>query len=635
MAIGSLIPVKNLATSGNQVLTGPNGSITDATGNVWTITSSGMVDENGTAAGYSANVAELAYVNGTIWQENSGHLWWSWTASGWSTGAGTSTSPLPAATVPAPTPSPNNTAITGPNGSIIDAKGNSWTITSGGVVDENGTAAGYTANVAELAYVNGTVWQENSGHLWWSWTGSGWSTGAGTPTSPLPAAPAPSNIIGSGSDTIVLTLSEDADGPVGAAGRDAEFTLNVDGQQIGGLQTVTAVHSASQTETFTFKGNFAPGQHKIAVTFANNSMTGGDKASFNDGGDRNLYVNSVSYNNTTASSTVTGIYKSDVFANDQAVYSVTDTTSVPANAASTPTTTPPSVSFGTGADTLSLAVCEDPYAGNAQFTVLVDGKQVGGTLTASAIEWEGQSQTFNLRGSWGNGPHTVAVTYLNDAAGAINSAGEYDPVDRNLFITSVSYDGTAVSNTVSGLWNDGSVNFSVPATKAPIGTSTSSPSTADTIHVTAGGATQTATLNGTALDGDTFSLTQSGIIQAVLGSTATSVSFAGSSEVDLTGGSGRATVTATSGQNVFTAGSGTIDLTGGVGADTYVFHAGSGAMTVEDFNVGKGDVLVVDSSLKGSMQQGSDGAGGMLLSFANNAAIDLRNTVSAPAVRWN
>ena len=183
-------------------------------------------------------------------------------------------------------------------------------------------------------------------------------------------------------------MSEDADGPVGAAGRDAEFTLNVDGQQIGGLQTVTASHAAGQTQTFTFQGNFAPGQHTIAITFANNSMTAGDKAAFNDGGDRNLYVNSVNYDGagvarrSPGSTSHRSSHRSTPWREPgNAVYTVTDTTAVPANAPSTPSTTPAAVSVGTGADTLTLAMSEDPYQGDAQFTVSVDGKQVGGTLT--------------------------------------------------------------------------------------------------------------------------------------------------------------------------------------------------------------------------------------------------------------
>ncbi len=365
---------------------------------------------------------------------------------------------------------------------IIDASGNIWTITNGGLVATNGNADATTANVIELAYVNGTIWQENSSKLWWGETqpNTGWAIGAGTATSPLPATSGPTppptgTVIGSGSDTIVLTMSEDADGPVGAAGRDAEFTLNVDGQQIGGLQTVTASHGAGQTQTFTFQGNFTPGQHALTVTFANNSMTAGDKAAFNDGGDRNVYVNSVTYDGTSVSSTVTPIYVSAFypplsttgFYPGNAVFTATDTTSIPANAPSTPTTTPAAVQAGTGADTLTLAMSEDPYMGDAQFTVSVDGKQVGGTFTTSAISWEGQTQQFTLKGSWGNGPHTVAVTFLNDLIGPPDSAGAYDPVDRNLYINAISYDGTAVAGTPWGLFNDGSQTFNMPATAVP------------------------------------------------------------------------------------------------------------------------------------------------------------------------
>ena len=67
--------------------------------------------------------------------------------------------------------SPNDTiVVNGSSTSIIDASGHTWTI-SNGVVNENGTAIGYSANVSEIAYVNDTIWQENASHLWWSWNG--------------------------------------------------------------------------------------------------------------------------------------------------------------------------------------------------------------------------------------------------------------------------------------------------------------------------------------------------------------------------------------------------------------------------------------------------------------------------------
>jgi Cellulase (glycosyl hydrolase family 5) len=63
---------------------------------------------------------------------------------------------------PTPTPSANDTVVkAGSTAAITDASGNLWTITSGGQVAVNGAADTTTANVVEIAYVNGVVWQEN------------------------------------------------------------------------------------------------------------------------------------------------------------------------------------------------------------------------------------------------------------------------------------------------------------------------------------------------------------------------------------------------------------------------------------------------------------------------------------------
>jgi hypothetical protein len=47
-------------------------------------------------------------------------------------------------------------------------------------------------------------------------------------------------------------------------------------------------------------------------------------------------------------------------------------------------TAPAPVTVGSGPDTLDLKVNEDAWNGDAQFTVSVDGRQIGGTLTAQA-----------------------------------------------------------------------------------------------------------------------------------------------------------------------------------------------------------------------------------------------------------
>ncbi|MBN8906071.1 MAG: hypothetical protein J0H99_05495, partial [Rhodospirillales bacterium] len=269
-------------------------------------------------------------------------------------------------------------------------------------------------------------------------------------------------------------MSGDSYGTPGAPGADAQFTVNVDGQQIGGLQSVAASHAAGQSETFTFLGNFGPGQHEVTVTFANNSGTQGDKTHFGRGGDRNLYVDGVSYDGQQVTNGTTPIYTSPLFPPNgpldlgNAVFTVNDTTAVPADAPSTPTTTPGAVDVGAGSDTLTLMMNEDPFQGDAQFTVAVDGQQVGGVLTTTAVAWQGQQQAFNLHGDWGSGAHTVTVSFLNDLAGAYDGNGmAYDNADRNLYIQGVSYDGLTSGGTPWELSSNGSYDFYVPAGGQP------------------------------------------------------------------------------------------------------------------------------------------------------------------------
>ena len=109
-----------------------------------------------------------------------------------------------------------------------------------------------------------------------------------------------------------------------------------------------------------------------------------------------------------------------------------------------------------GPDTLVLNVAEDAYLGDAQFTVAVDGKLVGGTQTATALHKNGQSQNVNLTGNFGAGPHTVAVNFINDAYGS--AAGQ----DRNLYVNTITLDGqqNVVNNTQ---YSGGAVNYAIKA----------------------------------------------------------------------------------------------------------------------------------------------------------------------------
>ncbi len=245
---------------------------------------------------------------------------------------------------------------------------------------------------------------------------------AATP-SPTPATATSTSSPG-GSDTLVLYLSEDA------WQGDAQFTVSVDGQQVGGANSVTASHSAGQSETFTFQGNFGSGSHTVGISFINDAYGGSPSM------DRNLYVDGLSYDGSSPGS---------------------DTATLDSNGTdyfTTGGTTTPTSSAG-GSDTIVLDMSEDAWLGDAQFTVSVDGQQVGGTYTATASHSQGQTQAFTLQGSFGAGAHDLAVSFINDAYGGSPST------DRNLYVDRVSFDGTTVSNGSAALYTNSTAHFQV------------------------------------------------------------------------------------------------------------------------------------------------------------------------------
>lgn len=128
---------------------------------------------------------------------------------------------------------------------------------------------------------------------------------------------------------------------------------------------------------------------------------------------------------------------------------------VPPTPAPAPVVTPPSSSCGTATDTLKLAISEDAYQGDAQYTVSVDGKQVGGTYTATASHAAGASQSLVLTGTWGTGAHTVAVTFLNDLYAGTAAT------DRNLYVGRVTYDGVPAAQGAMALMSNGAVSWAV------------------------------------------------------------------------------------------------------------------------------------------------------------------------------
>jgi hypothetical protein len=179
------------STNGAAVTT-TAGVITDSFGNTWTLTTTAQVAVNRVTDSTTLNVAEIRYVNGIIWHKNTSNNWYCKSAP-WNSWAGpTSTDPTQAATAnlypgqslnySLSSESPDQTVVTPGSGTITDANGSTWSINSAGQIVKDGTVDPTIANVVELAYVNHTIWQENSADLWWSWNGTSWQPTNGRPS---------------------------------------------------------------------------------------------------------------------------------------------------------------------------------------------------------------------------------------------------------------------------------------------------------------------------------------------------------------------------------------------------------------------------------------------------------------------
>ena len=85
----------------------------------------------------------------------------------------------------------------------------------------------------------------------------------------------------------------------------------------------------------------------------------------------------------------------------------------------------------------------------------MDGKQIGGTLTAHASHAANQSDTVTVSGDWATGDHKVSINFLNDAYDGTAST------DRNLYVDSATYNCAAVSGSKISLMGVGAQTINV------------------------------------------------------------------------------------------------------------------------------------------------------------------------------
>lgn len=299
-------------------------------------------------------------------------------------------------------------------------------------------ATALTAAKAEgVTISNVNVWDTNLSDGSWGFSGgekpleeAAWGkyfgSGGGAVVS---VPPIPAVNLGAGPDTLTLFIAENA------WRGDAQFTVAVDGTQVGGVQTVNsgALYNGGQSQAFELAGNFAAGTHSVAVDFLN-AASGGTAATT-----RTLYVSSTSFNGVP----IPGA-------------SLVETSDGSQGVTFQGVGTIPTVRLGSGGDILALSLSQDAWQGNAQFTIAVDGTQVGSlqTLDSAALHGAGLSQTFDIQGNFGTGSHTVTVDFLNDAWGGSPTT------DRNLYVTGASIDGAPIAGSTFKESMDGPKSFS-------------------------------------------------------------------------------------------------------------------------------------------------------------------------------
>ncbi|MBS0561034.1 MAG: tandem-95 repeat protein [Proteobacteria bacterium] len=218
-----------------------------------------------------------------------------------------------------------------------------------------------------------------------------------------PVQPASATSTATVSNSLVLYMQQDY------YQGSAQFTVSVDGVQIGGLQTVNAnaTRANGQVQAFYYSGNFSAGTHTVTVTYANDRYGG-------PGMDRNLFINGITFDGATQTVVNSKLYSSGTLTNTIQATGTVTTTTVPD----------------------SLIIQASDTALGSSFVVYVDGVQVGGIQTLTALATNGQTQTFSLYANLGGGSHQVDIHQLSSTTDS-----------STINVSAIDYDGTLQSTT--------------------------------------------------------------------------------------------------------------------------------------------------------------------------------------------
>ena len=263
------------APTPNEVTPTSGGTLSDAAGNKWTLTSAGVVQENGATVPGGAGTSAFAIVNNVLYgQDATTKAWYTYSTSAqnWSSSAAPSATLIPVrAPTPTPIPAPTLTPVPVLNeltpasgGTLSDNAGNTWTLTSAGVVQQNGTAVPGGAGTAALAVVgNVTYGQDANSKAWFTYSLNTqlWSGSAAppmTPTVTLAASQAGATV----SQSVVSIIATSGNHMLFISGSGDTVNLS------GGANTITDSGSGN---TY-----IIPAAAKGSDIFAKNVLTDGD-----------------------------------------------------------------------------------------------------------------------------------------------------------------------------------------------------------------------------------------------------------------------------------------------------------------------------------------------------------------------
>ena len=179
-----------MSSLNSTVAVGTGASVTGVDGSVYAIDGNGQITIDGVVDDTTSNVDGLGFGGGMVWQKNADNSWYSKISASDTWVNYYEVNGVP----PVATGRASDSGATYTPGSsfpLRDADGNTWAISDGKVVLD-GSADPTTANVTQLAYVNGVMWQENSDSNWYSKVLPSDTWTQATQTDPVAAASAQS-----------------------------------------------------------------------------------------------------------------------------------------------------------------------------------------------------------------------------------------------------------------------------------------------------------------------------------------------------------------------------------------------------------------------------------------------------------